>query len=82
MLPPGHNVYQGEMPMKILPIVLLGVAALTSGAAMSATAKTIPVAAGEGAQQRLQEALIAAHPLPSPSAEPEKKPRISREHRN
>ena len=48
--------------MKILPIVLLGVAALTSGGVTRAHAKTIAVAAGEGAQQRLQEALIAAQP--------------------
>ena len=48
--------------MKILSTVLLGVAALTSGAGTSATAKTIAVAAGEGAQQRLQEALIVAQP--------------------
>jgi parallel beta-helix repeat protein len=50
------------MPMKILPTVLLGVAALTSGSVTSARARTIAVEAGEGAQQRLQEALIAAQP--------------------
>lgn len=43
--------------MKFLPLFTL--AAL---AASAAQAKTIPVAAGEGAQQRLQEALIAAQP--------------------
>ena len=43
--------------MKILPMVLLGALVATS-----ANAKTIPVAAGDGAQQRLQEALIAAQP--------------------
>ena len=48
--------------MKILPILLLGVTALTSGGVTSASAKTIAVAAGEGAQQRLQEALISAQP--------------------
>ena len=48
--------------MKCLSIVLLSALALTSATATSANAKTIAVAAGDGAQQRLQEALIAAQP--------------------
>ena len=43
--------------MKVLSSLLLSVLAVTS-----ASAKTIEVAAGEGAQVRLQEALIAAQP--------------------
>ena len=43
--------------MKVLPTLLLSALAVTS-----VHAKTIDVAAGEGAQQRLQEALILAQP--------------------
>ena len=35
-------------------------ASLLAGAAMPAWAETLPVAAGEGGQERLQEALILA----------------------